>query len=89
MRPPHQRCAEALSHQMGKLHSEATRAQVMPELLPEQQLNVWLIIHHQNKQFHVRAPDAAERGRMIRNSVNPPGCVSTSIDPECCFTTMS
>ena len=65
------------------------RAQIMPELLPEQQLNVRLIVHHQNKQFHVRAPDAAVRGRMIRNSVNSPGCVSTSIKPPCCFTMMS
>ena len=26
---------------------------------------------------------------MILNSVNSPGCVSISIDPECCLTTMS
>ena len=32
---------------------------------------------------------AAVRGRMMRNSVNSPGSVSTSIKPPCCFTTMS
>jgi len=68
----------------------AARAQIMSKLLPEQQFNVGLIIHHQNKQVHVRAPDAESvRGRMTRNSVNSPGLVSTSIKPPCCFTTMS
>ena len=33
--------------------------------------------------------NAPVRGRMILISVNSPGCVSTSIDPECCFTMMS
>jgi hypothetical protein len=33
-------------------------------------------------------PNAA-RGRTILNSVNSPGCVSTSIDPPCCLTMMS
>lgn len=28
-------------------------------------------------------------GGMIRNSVNSPGCVSTSIEPASCLTTMS
>ena len=31
----------------------------------------------------------AARGRMIRSSVNSPGCVSTSIEPPCCLTMMS
>jgi hypothetical protein len=33
--------------------------------------------------------NAAARGRMILISVNPPGCVSTSIDPPCCLMMMS
>ena len=32
---------------------------------------------------------APARGRTIFISVNSPGCVSTSIEPPCCFTTMS
>ena len=32
---------------------------------------------------------AARRGRITLISVNSPGLVSTSIDPECCFTMMS
>jgi hypothetical protein len=32
-----------------KLDGETARAQVMPELLPEQQPNVGLIIDHENK----------------------------------------
>ncbi len=33
--------------------------------------------------------DAPARGRTILNSVNSPGCVSTSIYPPCCLTMMS
>jgi hypothetical protein len=33
--------------------------------------------------------NVAVRGRVILISVNSPGNVSTSIDPECCFTMMS
>src|SRR5262249_32825649 len=33
--------------------------------------------------------NAVARGRIILISVNSPGCVSTSIDPPCCLTTMS
>ena len=32
---------------------------------------------------------APARGRTIFISVNSPGCVSTSIEPPCCFTMMS
>jgi hypothetical protein len=32
---------------------------------------------------------AAARGKVTLISVNSPGCVSTSIDPPCCFTMMS
>ena len=33
--------------------------------------------------------NAAVRGKIILTSVNSPGCVLTSMDPECCFTMMS
>jgi hypothetical protein len=33
--------------------------------------------------------NAATRGKITLISVNSPGCVSTSIDPPCCFTMMS
>jgi len=34
---------------LGKFHGAAARAQIMPELLPEKQLNVGLIIHHEDE----------------------------------------
>src|SRR5215471_20605899 len=65
----------------------------MAELLAKQHLNVRLIINHENEKFHVDAPclpmAAALRGRVMRNTVNSPGFVSTSIDPPCCLTIMS
>ena len=76
-----------------KFHREAARANIPPELLTKQHLNVRLVIYHKNKEVHARSPGlamvAALRGRMILISVNSPGCVSTSIDPPCCLTTMS
>ena len=76
-----------------KLHREAAGAEVAPELLAEQHLDIRLIVNHENEQVHARSPDlirdAPARGRTIRNSVNSPGCVSTSIDPPCCLTMMS
>jgi hypothetical protein len=33
--------------------------------------------------------NTAVRGRITLISVNSPGCVSTSIEPACCFTMMS
>ena len=78
---------------LGKFHVEATSAEIAPELLPEQQLNIGFVIHDKNKKAHARPPDlamvAAARGRMILNSVNVPGSVSTSKRPACCLTTMS
>ena len=51
------------------------------------------VVDHKDKKVHERSPDlasiAAPRGRTILNSVNSPGCVSTSIDPACCLTMMS
>src|SRR5450756_1979636 len=78
---------------LGKLHCKAASAEVMPELLAEQQLHIRLIVNNENEKIQVRSPDlamvAAPRGRTILNSVNSPGCVSTSIDPPCCLTMMS
>src|SRR5262249_11932005 len=78
---------------LGKLHGKATGAQITSELLAKQHLNVRFIVDHDNKQAHDCAPDlaseAAPRRSVILNSVNSPGCVSISIDPECCLTTMS
>jgi hypothetical protein len=37
----------------------------------------------------VQERDAATRGKVTLISVNSPGCVSTSIEPPCCFTMMS
>src|ERR1019366_6408799 len=71
----------------------AAGAQIAPELLAEQNLHVRVIIDHENESVHARSPDfisdAPARGRTIRNSVNSPGCVSTSIEPACCLTMMS
>ena len=78
---------------LNKFHCEAGGAKVAQELLAEQNLHVGLIINHENKKIHARSPDLIRdppaRGRTIRNSVNSPGCVSTSIDPPCCLTMMS
>ena len=78
---------------LGKLHGEPASAKVAPELLSEQNLDVRLVVNHENKQVHARSPGliraAPARGRTIRNSVNAPGRVSTSIDPPCCLTMMS
>jgi hypothetical protein len=76
-----------------KIHCEPTCAQIAPKLLGEQQLYIWLVVDHKDNNVHERSPDlasiAAPRGRTILNSVNSPGCVSTSIDPACCLTMMS
>ena len=49
-------------------------AQIMPELLAEQQLDVRLIVDHEDEKLHGRFPDcemaAAMGGRTIVNSVN-------------------
>src|SRR6202043_4075796 len=78
---------------LSKLHGKPTCAEIAPKLLTEQQLYVRLIIDHEYEQIHPRPPDlladAAPRGRKIRNSVNSPGLVSTSIDPPCCLTMIS
>ena len=47
-----------------KLHQEATRFQVVPEPLPEQQLDIGFIVNNQNEDAHPRISCfAARRGR--------------------------
>ena len=50
-----------------KLHQEALRFQVMPEPLPDQQLDIWFIINDENEDAHPRSPafprDAAVAGQ--------------------------
>src|ERR1700730_3889932 len=75
-----------------KLHREAVSAEIAPELLAKQHLDIGLVVDHQNKHIHTLTSLSAEvapRGSTIRNSVNAPGLVLTSIDPPCCLTMMS
>ena len=37
----------------GKIHHEALRAQIAPELLAEQRLDVGLVVDHKNQNAHV------------------------------------
>ena len=65
---------------------------VTPELLAEQNLHIGLVIDHQDKHVQTFTPGLltdTPRGSTIRNSVNAPGWVLTSIDPLCCLTMMS
>ena len=58
-----------------KIHREAAVAEVAPELLAKQRLNIGFVVNDKNKQAHLSAPSlpvAAMRGRMILNSVNAP-----------------
>src|SRR5258705_9862419 len=74
------------------IHREAAGAEVAPKLLAKQILDIGFVINDKNKEAHLSAPGllgAAIRGRIILNSVNSPGRVSTSIDPACCLTIMS
>ena len=54
---------------LGKLHGEATGAEVAPELLAKQNFDIRLIIDHENERVHARSPDlirdAPARGRTI------------------------
>ena len=42
---------------LGKFHGEAASAEVAPELLAKQHLDVRLIVNHENERVHVRSPD--------------------------------
>src|SRR5215204_4488620 len=78
---------------LSELHREAPDPDILPEPLPKQQLDVGLVVDDEDQHAHGLASsfagEAAERGRTILNSVYSPGLVSTSIEPRCCFTTMS
>src|SRR4030081_818839 len=77
----------------GELHREAPGAQIAPELLTEQGLDIGLVIDDEYVNAQCVPPvfvcATAVRGSVIMNSVNAPGSVLTSILPPCCFTTMS
>ena len=45
---------------LGKLHGEAASAEVVPELLPEQDFDIRLIVDHENEQVHARSPDSIQ-----------------------------
>jgi hypothetical protein len=65
-----------------ELHRKAPGAQITPELLAKQGLNVGLVIDDEdvNAQFvpPASACAAAVRGSVMMNSVNAPGSVLTS-----------
>ena len=67
---------------LGEFHGETAGAQVAPELLPKQRLDVGLVVDHENEKAHARPPvlanAAALRGSTILNSVYCPGSVSTA-----------
>ena len=44
---------QRVGRRIGKIHHEALRAQVAPELLAEQRLDVGLVIDHKNQNAHV------------------------------------
>jgi hypothetical protein len=41
---------------LGKFHGEAASAEITPEVLAKQHLNVWLVIHYENKERHALPP---------------------------------
>src|SRR5262249_39000378 len=49
---------------------------------------LWANSGHRNNYGRLGS-NAATRGKITLISVNSPGCVSTSIEPPCCFTMMS
>jgi hypothetical protein len=38
----------------GKFHDESVNSEVAPKLLPKQDLDVWLVVDHEDEWFHVR-----------------------------------
>ena len=75
-----------------ELHRVTAGAQIAPELLAEQHLDIGLVIDYQDEHIHTFTLGLLTdipRGSTIRNSVNAPGLVLTSIDPLCCLTMMS
>jgi hypothetical protein len=41
---------------LGKFHPETTLAQIAPELLPKQHLDIRFIINHENEKVHSMCP---------------------------------
>ena len=41
---------------LGKVHRETARAEIVPELLAEQQLNVRRVVNHENEKVHDQSP---------------------------------
>ena len=53
---------DALQRQGGgrrKFHRKAACPEVTPELLAEQDLNIGLVVDHENKKAHARSPEMA------------------------------
>jgi hypothetical protein len=44
---------------LGELHRETASAEIVPELLAKQRLNVRFIVNHENKQIQSLPPDLA------------------------------
>src|SRR5207248_755416 len=76
-----------------EVHDEAARTKIAPEMLAEHAFDIGLVIDDENMGAQVAppvlSPEIIVRGRVRTNSVKTPSSVSTSIEPPCCFTTMS
>ena len=76
----------------GKAEDEFALADLAPETLRQQQLEIGLVIDGEYLAAHTRVAAVAacrERGRRIVNSVNSPSRLSTVIVPPCCWVTIS
>jgi hypothetical protein len=69
---------------LGKLHGEPASAQIAPELLAKQYLDIGFVVDHEDEQAHGWLPDfnAATRGTIILNSVTGLGPLSTPNSPN-------
>jgi len=72
--------ANALQRLVGgscKIHCEVAGAEIAPELLAEQRLDIGFVVDHEYDETHVTGPafarDATARGSTTLNSVNSPG----------------
>ncbi|MGB7854869.1 MAG: hypothetical protein WBL48_03110 [Pseudolabrys sp.] len=52
---------------MSKFHPEATLAQIAPELLPKQHLDIRFIIDHEDEKIHRCAPIASKSKDALRH----------------------
>ena len=53
-----------------KFHCEAVGAEVAPELLAKQQLDIRLVVDHENERVHMRSPDLT-RNAPARRQQDP------------------